>query len=77
MGAHKVLLVTDAWHLPRAVACFRKQGVEVVPAGSAYRCLSLDWNGATLVPSAEALEATCRAGREWLSLAYYRLRGKI
>src|SRR5262249_37927778 len=35
----RVVLVTDAAHLRRAVACFRKQGLDVIPCGSHYRAL--------------------------------------
>jgi uncharacterized SAM-binding protein YcdF (DUF218 family) len=31
-GIRRVLLVTDAWHMPRAVQAFERVGVEVVPA---------------------------------------------
>jgi uncharacterized SAM-binding protein YcdF (DUF218 family) len=34
-GIHKVVLVTEAAHLRRAVGCFRRQGLEVVPCGAA------------------------------------------
>jgi uncharacterized SAM-binding protein YcdF (DUF218 family) len=32
----KILLVTSAFHLPRATAIFRKQGLEVVPVPSSF-----------------------------------------
>ena len=36
-GIRKIALVTEAYHMPRAVQCFRKQGLEVVPAPCGFR----------------------------------------
>lgn len=36
-GGRKILLVTSAWHLPRAVAEFESMGFEVAPVGADYR----------------------------------------
>lgn len=33
----KIVLVTSAFHMPRAVACFRKAGIEVIPYPVDYR----------------------------------------
>ena len=65
-GVKRILLVTSAWHLRRAVALFARAGFEVVPVGADYRafgtCRGLDcW-----VPSAGALEMTGLAVKEWL-----------
>ena len=65
-GVKRILLVTSAWHLRRAVALFTHAGFEVVPVGADYRafgaCRGLDcW-----VPSPGALEMTGLAVKEWL-----------
>jgi uncharacterized SAM-binding protein YcdF (DUF218 family) len=36
-GVKRVLLVTSAWHLPRAAASFRAQGLEVIAAPTGFR----------------------------------------
>ena len=41
LKAKKVILVTSAWHLRRAVMTFRQMGVEVIPSGCDYEALSL------------------------------------
>lgn len=35
-GYRTVMLVTHAWHMPRAVACFEAHGLEVVPAPTGF-----------------------------------------
>ena len=69
------LLVTSAWHMPRAVGCFRRIGfpVEAYPT---------DWQtrgDVRLVPSLEPaknLVSTDNAVHEWLGLLAYRLSGR-
>jgi uncharacterized SAM-binding protein YcdF (DUF218 family) len=70
------LLVTSAYHMPRAVGVFRKAGfnVEAYPA---------DWRTGSgvvlLAPSifaSDALGITDIAVREWVGLAAYRISGK-
>ncbi|MFT5051082.1 MAG: uncharacterized SAM-binding protein YcdF (DUF218 family) [Chlamydiales bacterium] len=72
-GIERVLLVTHAWHMPRALAAFRSTGLEVVPAPTAFR----DWPQpglAAFVPSARSLQESSWALHEWLGRAYYALR---
>lgn len=35
-GISRIALVTHAWHLPRAIALFEKEGLEVTPAPTAF-----------------------------------------
>lgn len=66
-GIRRVAVVTDAWHMPRAVHYFRLAGFEVVPAptnfpGPAEREL-LEW-----LPSSHGLATSRQVLREWLAL---------
>jgi uncharacterized SAM-binding protein YcdF (DUF218 family) len=70
------LLVTSATHMPRALAAFRKVGLNVIPVapniseeGPQIESL-LD-----LLPDAEALAWTTSAIKEIIGLEAYRLRG--
>ncbi|HML09045.1 MAG TPA: YdcF family protein [Xanthobacteraceae bacterium] len=70
------LLVTSAYHMPRAMAAFRAAGflVEAYP---------VDWRTRGLLDAArpfaslgEGLRRTDTAVREWVGLLFYRLAGK-
>ena len=76
-GIRRIALVTQAFHMPRAEACFRKQGFEVVPAPASYRILELRSAGDFLIPKIWAIDVTNEAIHEWVGLAWYRLRGEI
>lgn len=73
-GVHRVLLVTHAVHMPRALAEFAALGLDVVPAPTA-------WLGSheskdrmlALLPSQNTAYAGWYAVHEWLGLIAYRL----
>jgi uncharacterized SAM-binding protein YcdF (DUF218 family) len=76
-GIHKIVLITDAAHLNRAAACFRKQGAEVVPCGCRYRALGIDWSLPAFLPNPAAARGVQDACHEWLGIAWYRLHGWV
>jgi uncharacterized SAM-binding protein YcdF (DUF218 family) len=75
-GIERIVLVSDAAHLPRAAACFRKEGIEVLPSGCRPRAR---WRTSVtmFVPSLAGLVGFSDTAREWLRLAGYRVRGWI
>jgi uncharacterized SAM-binding protein YcdF (DUF218 family) len=70
------LLVTSAWHMPRAIGCFRKAGFEVEPWPVDYRSsrrLDLTrWN--TSIP--EGLRRIDFIAKEYVGLLVYYLKGR-
>ncbi|WP_246217755.1 YdcF family protein [Jiella pacifica] len=70
------LLITSAFHMPRAVGCFRQAGFEVLPYPVDYRTPA----GAEMLrPSTTSirnLEKVHFAIREYLGLLAYRLKGR-
>lgn len=75
-GIRRVYLVTDATHMPRAVEMFRRAGLEVIPAPTAFatgaddgRTGILDW-----LPSSGALSGTRFAFHEFIGRLWYRIR---
>ena len=71
-GVRRVAIVSQAWHLPRAVALFEAQGLEVVAAPTGFTTHPPSAFAQTL-PSVGALGASTMALREWLGRAVARL----
>ena len=74
---HRIVLVTEAIHLPRAVRCFRKQGFEVVPSGCRYQKTEFKPSTYEFLPTLAALADCEDAAHEWIGLAWYWLAGRI
>jgi len=77
-----ILLVTSAFHLPRAYLIFKKLGLEVIPAPTDYLTIApgqerLTWQNLALhlLPDAVNLQVTTLALKEYVGLAVYALRG--
>ena len=69
------LLVTSAFHMPRAVAAFRAQGLEVVPYPVDWRAPEVEWH--VWIRSGSARLSWARfALKEWVGLVAYRLLGR-
>jgi uncharacterized SAM-binding protein YcdF (DUF218 family) len=76
-GLENCLLITSAFHMPRAVGLFRAAGIAVTPWPTDYRTsgrvgLGLDFTQPTL-----NAQQTATAVREWIGLAAYFLTGRI
>jgi hypothetical protein len=74
--AYALILVTDAYHMLRSERCFRKEGIDVVPAACAYRSFS-KLHGMDLLPSWEAISWNEDILHESLGLLWYRIRSWI
>ena len=81
----RIGLVTSAQHMPRAVAVFRAQGIEVVPLPTDYTVSDAQWRDRwradpavwvfNLVPRLSSMAELGAALDEYLAIAVYRLRG--
>jgi uncharacterized SAM-binding protein YcdF (DUF218 family) len=76
-GIQSVALVTEAYHMYRAVRVFRKQGLIVVPAPCGFRHTRWSLGLRQLLPSPNAVGETEDALHEWGGLALYWARGRI
>lgn len=74
-GVKRIALVVDAQSMPRAAACFRKEGFDVTPAPVDFRT----WGPLSdeLFPNWHAIQRNEITLHEVLGLAWYRLRGWI
>ena len=84
-GIQRIILVTSAWHMPRAVGVFEHMGLQVIPAPTDFT-VTLGENPTSqpalalqslmdLLPSVENLSYTTKAMKEYLGFLSYYLRG--
>ena len=76
-GWERALLVTSAAHMPRAVGCFRTQGVEVIPAPADFQVVPRPLTPDRLLPTSSALDASSSALKEYAVTLAYRMKGWI
>lgn len=76
-GAHRILLVTQAYHMPRSVRVFAHQGFEVLPSSADHPTPRVDWRATDLLPDSRSARQTSLAAHEYLGLLYYRLTGRL
>ncbi len=77
------LLVTSAYHMPRAVGCFRRAGWRVVPYPVDFRTGGGQGRGrgrgrvfSTSIDFGDSLVDLGEGAHEWVGLAAYRLMGR-
>lgn len=73
----RIILATSAYYMKRAVLMFTRQGFTVVPAPTFYLSQTRKKGFALFIPQAENLKNSTVALAEWLSLAWWRLQGKL
>ena len=76
-GIKRIVLVTDAVHMVRAAGCFRRQGLEVVPAACHHQSTSYTFAAQDLIPSARSLQSGEQVWHEWFGLLWYWIQGRI
>jgi uncharacterized SAM-binding protein YcdF (DUF218 family) len=72
-GVQRILLVTDALHMPRSQAIFARQGLQVVAAPTIFFSRAR-LTPADFIPGGEGLRRSHYALHEWIGLLWYRLR---
>lgn len=80
-GCKRILLVTSAWHMPRAMMLFQIPGVEVVPVGCDYESTlavaraqeqrPAIW---AMLPGPEPAGRLAYYAKEWLGILFYSFR---
>jgi uncharacterized SAM-binding protein YcdF (DUF218 family) len=84
-GVKRILLVTSALHMPRALALFQHQGLEVIAAPTDFSVTEASWQGLTqgspggmilnLLPGTSSLSMTTNVLKEYIGMFVYHLRG--
>jgi len=77
-GIQRILLVTSAWHMPRAVKLFQAQGLEVIPLSTDFTVTEAGWRQLkqgdfrsqilALLPSVDNLSLTTRIMKEYIGM---------
>jgi uncharacterized SAM-binding protein YcdF (DUF218 family) len=75
-GITKVALVVDAASMPRAAACLRKQGIQVLPSPCDFRVFGKPYLD-EFMPNWKAVRRNERTLHELVGLAWYWLRGRV
>lgn len=73
-GLSRIALVSNVWHLPRAVAHFEQAGLEVLPAPMGFS-VAREVSLSDFLPHAGALAGSSRALQEWLGRLSQRAFG--
>ena len=75
-GAERIYLVSQGWHLARAIKAFEAEGLKVIPAGTGCRGLGeIRWFH--FLPHPDALEMSYWAVHEWVGMLWYDLIARI
>lgn len=75
-GVGRITLVTQAWHMRRALPFFEVQGLRVLAAPTGFT--RYEAGGLLLwIPQGRAMQETHQALRELLGMLYYTIRGYI
>jgi uncharacterized SAM-binding protein YcdF (DUF218 family) len=77
LNGDRIILVTSAYHMKRAVAFFKKQGFDVIPAPTGYFEERRPLTGYSFIPGIDNLYASSAALSEYLSFRWYALRGDL
>jgi uncharacterized SAM-binding protein YcdF (DUF218 family) len=74
-GIKRILLVTDALHMPRSVRIFERYGFDVVPAPTNRRAAGhISFTLLSLLPQAWYLASSRDALHEWIGMLWYDVR---
>lgn len=74
----RIILITSAYHLRRAVYAFKNAGLtNIIPAPTDYKINRRHYDFMDYMPDMEALSNTYRGMHEYVGLLYYKILAKI
>jgi uncharacterized SAM-binding protein YcdF (DUF218 family) len=71
---HTVILVTQPWHMPRAIWAFQHEGLDPIPLPTARTFLRMPIDAAMVLPQSASLADSFYALHEMIGLVYYKWR---
>ena len=81
----RIILVTSASHMPRALALFEKQGLQVIPAPTDYTITQSSWEQLThpnlaglflnLLPGVDNISLVTKTLKEYIGILVYTMQG--
>ncbi len=74
VGIDRIVLVTQAYHMPRALRQFTQVGFQVLPAPMGFMSSQEESDVFSFIPSARALQKNFLLLHEQLGMLWYRLR---
>lgn len=77
VGGKKVLLVTSASHMRRAMSLFKAAGMNPVPAPADFQAMGGPYSPWDYIPSADALHKTESVWYEYMGIAWNVVRDKF
>jgi uncharacterized SAM-binding protein YcdF (DUF218 family) len=77
MSKKPVVLVTSGFHMPRAMACFKKQGIEVVPFSTEPMAKPIAFSADAFIPNPMVLAFWNVLFHEWVGYASYWVMGYV
>lgn len=75
MGQKTIIIVTSAFHMPRAVATFKKMGIEPIPISTDFLSPQKEFDISYFIPNVINLNRSSLAIKEYVGLLIYRLNG--
>lgn len=72
-----VILVTTAWHMPRSVWSFERQGLKVIAAPCDYKVEREPYDLRSFLPRWNVFSDSCDGLHEYLGLLWYRLKSML
>jgi uncharacterized SAM-binding protein YcdF (DUF218 family) len=77
LKGNRIILATSAYYMKRAVIMFTRQGFKVIPAPAYHLVQTRKRGPALFIPRSENFRNSSVALAEWLSLAWWKLRGEL
>jgi uncharacterized SAM-binding protein YcdF (DUF218 family) len=78
INTSKILLITSAYHMPRAAACFRKVGLDALPFPAHFIGEKPSWETTYWIfPNSKAIFYWKEIIKEWFGCVAYALKGYI